>query len=320
MKLEVDMLEDSVQAQVFGLQKYIILGCGLAVQMVVLRGGGLAHHHFVQLGLVGVPGVQAAHAGAVLIDIDAVGDLQNLVEVVGDKDDRMALGRDLAHLLVEVFHLSLVEHGSGLVQQDQTVFAAGLLGDVHNLGDLHHLAGGKVQIADLFGGADVGDVHRGQNLGGRPVHLGPVDDAGLPEVLFMAKENVLGHVQGNNQGLLLKDHAHARLVGVHGGLGFIGGAVEAHGTRGLGLGADNDLQQGGLARAVLAHQTHDLAGVDLKLHSLQGLGAAKGLGDVLGAEEDLRSNPAAVLGHGLRHCGGAVLAFQFTHSARPLIC
>ena len=35
---------------------------------------------------------------------------------------------------------------------------------------------------------------------------------------------------------------------------------------------------------------------------------------------DLRSNPAAVLGHGLRHCGGAVLAFQFTHSARPLIC
>ena len=32
----------------------------------------------------------------------------------------------------------------------------------------------------------------------------------------MAKENVLGHVQGNNQGLLLKDHAHARLVGVQG--------------------------------------------------------------------------------------------------------
>ena len=286
MQLEVDVLEQAVVAEVFRLEQDVVLGNGLLVEVVIFAGAALADHHLVELGLGGVFGVDGADAGAVFVDVDAVGDLEDLIKTVRDEDDRMALRSDFAHLLEEVLHLALVENGGRFVEQDETMVLAGLLGHVHDLRDLDHLAGGEVEVADLFLRVDVGDVDVGKDLGRGLVHLVPVDEAGLTERIFRAEEDVLRDVEVDDQGLFLIDHADAVVLGVHRGLRGIGFAAERHRAGGLRLRADDDLQQGGFARAVFADEADDLTRVDIQLDALEGLGAGEVFGDLLCTEND----------------------------------
>ena len=112
------------------------------------------------------------------------------------------------------------------------------------------------------------------------IHFLPVDEAGLTERIFRAEEDVLRDVEVDDQGLFLIDHADAVVLGVHGGLRRIVAAAQCHRAGGLGLGADDDLQQGGFARAVLAHQAHDLAGVYRKVNAFERFCSGKGLGNI----------------------------------------
>ena len=296
-------------AQVLDLQQDFVLRNGLTVQMVVLGAGAVADHHIVQLLLGSILGVQAANRLAVLVDVDTVGKVQDLIQMVRNEDDGVTLVSDLLHLHIQILNLFLVQNGGRLVQQDQAVLFTGLLGDVHNLRNFDHLTGSKVQFADLLGGVDIGDVNGCQNFLSSCVHLCPVDNGADLELMLMTKEDVLSNVQVNDQGLLLENHADTGLVGIHRSLGSIGLAVEHHGAVSLGLCADDDLQQSGLTGAVFADQANDFAGLDFQLDTLQCVGTTKDLGNALSAENKFLSCRSLHF--------GAQTILNFTHFLRP---
>ena len=100
----------------------------------------------VEVSAADEPGGDGA---AVLEDRDAVADLADLLESVGDVDDGDALGGEVADDPEEVVDLALVEHGGRLVEDEQP--------GVMRQGARH---------------AD--DLLRGRATGGRPTRVGEI--------------------------------------------------------------------------------------------------------------------------------------------------
>ena len=207
-----------------------------------------------------------------------VGDHRQLVEAVADVDDPHAvLAQPLDHLEQGV-DLAVGEDRARLVE-DQDL---GVVGE--GLGDRDQL---------LLADGDVGDPDVGQGaVQAEPVeqlvHLGPLGgqvDQRAPGQLA-ADEDVLGHRQLAEQLRLLVDGGDA---GVEGGRGVPAEALPGHLDRALvgGLGAGDHLDQGGLARAVLADQRVHLPGTDVEVDTAQRLDAAVALADAGQAQEHL---------------------------------
>ena len=101
----------------------------------------VAHHELGELLLIGLGGVYGGDVLSLAEDGDPVGDLQHLVELVGDDDDGVAL-EELGCLLDG-------KDGGGLVQDDD-------LGPVvEHLDDLQGLLLRHRHIVHLFPGVDV---------------------------------------------------------------------------------------------------------------------------------------------------------------------
>ena len=229
-------------------------------------GGGLAldpaqqhraaDHHLGHLVGVGVGGGHGVDHLAVAEHGDPVGDLEHLVERVGDEDDRLAVGLELAHVVEQLLDLLGDEHGRRLVQ-DQDVRAP-----VEELEDLDPLLLADADVLDPGVG-----VQRGAEPAGQLPHpaLGrvPVEPAAAPAGLG-AEHDVLGHGEVVDQHEVLVDHADAQLDGLAGRVDDLGLAPDQDlALVGL-LQAVEHLHQGRLAGAVLADQ-----GVDLALGHLQ---------------------------------------------------
>ena len=228
---------------------------------VHLVDGSPGHHPDHRIRLERLDG-QGAYPAAVAQDREAVADGQDLLEPVRDVDDAHALRAHPPDQLEQHVDLPLGEAGGGFVHDDHP----GLEG--HRLGDLHQL---------LLGGGEPGHGQariqiRGQGLeqfGAAPVHLAGVLEPAPAR--FAAQEDVVRHVQVGAEVELLVDEGHALLPGVPrvGQNGPRAGDFQFAPVRRDD--AAQDLHQGALAGAILAHQHVHLPGKKVEIHLLQDL-------------------------------------------------
>ena len=101
-----------------------------------------AHHHLGELLGVGVGCVDGADVLALAQHCDAVGHGHNLVELVGDEENALALLGKLLHGGHQLINLLGGEDGGGLVKDQNLVVAVEHLEDLHPLlhahGDVFH--------------------------------------------------------------------------------------------------------------------------------------------------------------------------------------
>ena len=172
--------------------------------------------------------------------------------------------------LVEVFHLRHGQLGGGLVHDDDLrVFGDGL-------GDLHQLLLGGGQGSHRRPGIDVDMVFVKQLLGD-PKLLLHIHDA--PHLV--AEADVLRGGEGGDQVVLLIDDLHAVAPGLGGGHVFKLLPVDPDAALFVLHRAGQDLDQGGLSRAVLSQKRVDLPLIHLQVHLVQRHHAGVELGDAL---------------------------------------
>ena len=94
---------------------------------------------------VGVRGREFADDLAVLHHVDAIGELQHLVEPVRDEDEGGARFQR-AHAAEQNVDLRALEDGGRLVEQNDEM-ARGVLVERQRLGELHHLPRGEARLS-----------------------------------------------------------------------------------------------------------------------------------------------------------------------------
>ena len=246
-----------------------VLGLGRLLHHLQLHRA--AHHHVGQLLLVGVAGVHRAHIPALAQNGDPIRHGHDLVELVGDKQDGLALLGKAAHDVHQLVDLLGSQNGGGLVEDEDLVVAIQHLQDLHPLLHTH------------------GDVlHLGVQVHPQAVPLGQLLDL-LPGRLFLqeaqlgilrAQDDVVQDGEHVDELEVLVHHADAQRRCVIGVVDLHRLAVFADLALLRLIQAEQDGHQRGLACAVFAQQ-----GVDLTLAQLQGdvvvgLDAGKLLGDV----------------------------------------
>ena len=95
------------------------------------------------------------------------------------------------------------------------------------------------------------------------------------ETQFAAKENIGGRRQVVAQRQVLVDDLDAVLAGFHRLVHDEFLVLHAHGAVARPVIAGNHLDEGGLARAVVAHQSHDLARRQRQRNVIDGLNCAE---------------------------------------------
>ena len=122
-------------------------------------------------------------------------------------------------------------------------------------------------------------------------HGAPVDDAAARRLL--AEIDVLGHREVGHDAQLLVHHADAGRQRLARRAEMHRPAVDRHAAVVLAVQAGDDLHQGRLAGAVLAHQAVDLAGAQHEVDVAQGRDAAERLGDAASVRQPRRAARAS---------------------------
>ena len=261
--LEAGRLVDHLVGVGAGVGLVVALDVGHVVHLLAEHGGDEVDARHL-LDLVLADQLAVAHDG------DAVADLIDLVEEVRDEDDADAAVLELAHHAEELLDLGLVERRGGLVEDED------LAVHVHGARDGDHLLHGDRAAAELLLGAH-GDAEVLQDLVGVGVHLLPVGDLGVAA----ADVHVLsdGEVGAERDLLVHGGDAHVLRVlrGLDGDRAVV--ALEVDVAAVLLVDAGQDLDERGLARAVLAHEGVDLARAKREVDVLQGLHAREVLAD-----------------------------------------
>ncbi len=229
-------------------------------------------HQRDQLGRRGLVDAAGVDVGPVAHHGDGVGEGEDLVEAVGDEDERAALVAQAAGDGEETVHLDTAECRGGLVHHEE----AGVEGD--GLGDLDDLLVGDGEAGGRAAGVDA-HPEPGEEALGLGDHRGPVDAATAGQRLA-AHEDVLGDRQVGEERRLLVDDRDAGLLGV-GGRGEVDGLaaqLEDPGVAAVDTG--DDLDQRRLAGAVLADEGVDRTTVDPQAAGPQGHHRAERLRDV----------------------------------------
>ena len=272
--LEADVVEVDAELLVAGqreaadLQPHGADRPGLALG----RDEGGADHHLGQAARGLLPGVAAADHLAAAQDGGAVAQRADLLQLVGDVEDRAALRHQPAQGGEQHLDLLRRQHRGRLVHDEQLRL---LQQAAH---DLHALALADRQVADAAVGIElqaVGGRHRDDALA----------QAVLGELGGDAERDVLGHRQALEQREVLEHHADALVAGLGGLVRRIDLAAEAHDAFVGAHDAVDHLDQRRLAGAVLAQQRVDLLGADGERHVVVGDHAGKALGDALQLEQ-----------------------------------
>jgi hypothetical protein len=203
---------------------------------------------------------------------------------VADEDHRDPGRLQLPDHLEQGGHLGLVQRRGRLVHHHQL----GVEGD--GPGDRHHLLEGDVELAQRPGHVHP-DPEALQQLVGLGVHAPAVEQAEAARLA--AEEDVLGHGPERHQVDLLVDGADPARLGLLGRVEVDRLGVKGDGAGVAAVGTGQDLDQGRLAGAVLAHDGVDLAPPHHQRGLLQGADPGEGLADPLHAQEGLGG------GHGL---------------------
>ena len=154
-----------------------------------------ADHHLGEPGLRGLGGRRLADDLASAQDRDAIGDLEDLVELVADEHDRLAGLTEPAQVREQRARLGRREHRRWLVQ-DQDIDTP-----VQRLQDLDSLLLTDRELLHLRGRIDLEPICVCQ-LGDTPVRL-----VGMQELAaLLSEDHVLRHGEGIHQDEVLVDH------------------------------------------------------------------------------------------------------------------
>ena len=186
---------------------------------------------------------------------DPAADMHDLLQLVGDKDDRHPVVPEDKQLFKQLLGLLRGQHGGGLVHDEDLNALDQRLQNLHLL----HLA--HAQIPDPGPGVNVEVVLVGDLLS---LLHGPVKVVKGALGGFYAQGHIFSNGQGGKQHKVLVDHAHPLTDGVKGVLQLLFLAVDEDLALLGGLHTKQDFHQGGLARPV----THQ--GVDLVLPHPEG--------------------------------------------------
>ncbi len=230
-----------------------------------------AHHHLGHLLDRGIGYLYRAHIGPLAQHRHPVGHGLDFGQLVGDKQDALALLGQAPHDVHQLVNLPGCEHGGGLVKDEDLVVA------VQHLEDFHPLLHAHRDVLDVGIRVDAQAI-----LPGQPHHLLP----GLVHLEhtvlggFHPQHDVLQHREIMHQLEMLVHHADAQGVGVVGVAHLHGLAVLAD-LSPVGLvQAKQDAHQRGLAGAVFAQQGVNLSPPQLQRDVIIGADAGKILGDV----------------------------------------
>ncbi|GDY57626.1 hypothetical protein SVIO_082490 [Streptomyces violaceusniger] len=202
---------------------------------------------------------------------DPVRDGLDVAQVVADQQHPEPAFTEPFHQVEDLGGLLDAEGGGGLVQHHQARFAEQRPGD----GDGLPLASGEGRD----GPADVGDAdgEGGQQIAGAALHLHLVQDADPGDLT--AEEEIADDVEVVAEREVLVDGGDPQVLGVVRAADVEGAALPFEGARVGRFDARDHLDQGGLPRAVVAHQGDDLTGVDLQLDVRERLDRAEALED-----------------------------------------
>ena len=191
----------------------------------------------------------------------------------------------VAHALDEVQHLRRLrdaERGRGLVEHDELGLEQQRAGDGDGLALPARERGHRLAHRGDAGGELV-EERPGADLHGDLVEL--------PGVLLAAEIDVGHHVEVLAEREVLEHRGDAHVEGGRGRGERRLLAHEADVARGGLVHARQHLDQGGLARAVVAHQRHHLARVDVELDVGEGRDGAEVLGHVAERDDGLAAGP-----------------------------
>ena len=213
-------------------------------------------------------------------------------------DEPVAFRGEAAHVAEQHLHLVRQQRGGGFVEDDHL----GIGGD--GLGDRDHRDFIGAQRGNERGRIDIFQADAFEQLGGSASDCRPVDEHTQAARQGFAQQQVLLHGQRRHEIAVLMHHRDA------GGLRFVR-IVEAH-----RLAADldlatvgridpgDDLDEGGLAGAVLAQQGVDLAAMQIEAHGIERPLPREILGDVAHRQQgNARTGVAGgcIAWHGERH-------------------
>ena len=246
-----------------------------------LKTHALAHHHLCQPFTGGSSRDRVAHHPAPAQHRHPVGDTQHFLQLVRDKDQRLAVGPQLAHHPEQALDLLRSEHAGRLVENQH-----------------RDAAQQRAQNLDalFFAGREIG--HAGVGIDRQAVAAAQLSNlathaACRKERRPGSQRQILGHRMPQNQHWMLRHQPDAQPQGV-------GGRGHPHLlTRQQHLALVRTVQtiQDGnkcrFARAVLAQQRQHLAPLQAERHVVVGDYAGKALGDVL----KLQHRKAGKIGH-----------------------
>ena len=165
-----------------------------------------AHHELDQAGDVDLPGRARVDALAVAHHRDPIGDLEDLVQAVGDVDDRHAAQGQLAHDAEQPLRFCLGQGGRGLVQdQDPGVVHQGAR-------DLDHL---RVRARERADGRVEVESRPEALEGGRslPAHAVPIESPKACAGTRPADEQIFDDGQVREEVEFLRHHGDAGVLG-----------------------------------------------------------------------------------------------------------
>ncbi len=229
------------------------VGRGLAVGVLE---GQCAGHRADQLLDRGVGRLEPGHPVAHPQDLDPVRDGQDLGHVVADQDDGDAAVPDPPDVVEDPLALDHAERRGGLVHEDD------LAGVGHRAGHGHRLALAAGQGHDRLADVRQFDAEIGEGRDRPLAHLGPVQHVQRPEPVDLPAEMEVGRrVEVGCQGEILVDGLDAVPAGIERAAQLDGAALDQDLPAVRPDGAREGLDQRALARAVVADQGHDFAGI-----------------------------------------------------------
>lgn len=251
-----------------------------------------AHHRPAQIRDRRVAGRDRLAYAAALEHRDAVRVLDDLLEIVRDEQDRHPLlARKPVHRAKEQVGAGGGQEHGGLVENEERALRAELL---NGADDRNERPLSVAQIRDGTPRIEV-DVVSGEHLAGAGVQPPPVHPHAL-RVHDAAVQQILCDGEARDESEVLVHEAQTetaerlRVVG----RGDRDAAHEDPRARVGAVDAAEDLDEGGLARPVLANQPHDLAGLESEVDPIEGAVVAKRDRRVLDADD-------GTLAHGCPH-------------------
>jgi hypothetical protein len=202
----------------------------------------------------------------------AVGDLEDLLQFVGDEDDGFALLHQRRDGQEELLGLLRGQHRRRLIQ-DQNVGLA-----IQRLDDFHALASAHRQVSHRGLGVNLQAVLARESTDTLNCGLAVQDEAVAHD--FGAQHDVLRHGHHRNQHEMLVYHADTLGDGVAGSFDLHLFSIQEDLPFVRRIQAVQDVHQGALASPVLAQQGMDLPFLQLEINVVVGEDAGEPFGDI----------------------------------------